>query len=35
MEPGLNATSEDLVKTLRVSYERQASLLKSINFKPD
>ncbi|HEV8691323.1 MAG TPA: tripartite tricarboxylate transporter substrate binding protein [Ideonella sp.] len=35
MEPGLNATSEDLAKTLRVSYERQASLLKSINFKPE
>ena len=35
MEPGLNATSEDLAKTLRNAYERQASLLKSINFKPE
>lgn len=35
MEPGLNATSEDLAKTLRTAYERQGSLLKSVNFKPE
>lgn len=36
MESGVaSATSEDLAKSLRTAYERQGSLLKSINFKPD
>jgi tripartite-type tricarboxylate transporter receptor subunit TctC len=35
MEPGLPATSDELAKSLRIAYERQASLLKSINFKPE
>lgn len=35
MEPGTGASSEDLGRALRVAYERQASLLKSINFKPE
>lgn len=35
MEQGLAATSEDLAKNLRTAYERQGSLLKSINFKPE
>ncbi|WP_395701535.1 tripartite tricarboxylate transporter substrate binding protein [Aquabacterium sp.] len=35
MEPGLPATPEDLAKSLRIAYERQGSLLKSIDFKPE
>ena len=35
MEPGLPATTDELAKSLRIAYERQASLLKSINFKPE
>ena len=35
MEPGQPATSDELAKSLRAAYERQGSLLKSINFKPE
>ena len=35
MEPGLPATTDELAKSLRIAYERQASLLNSINFKPE
>ena len=35
MEPGLPATPEELAASLRADYERQGSLLKSINFKPE
>ena len=35
MEPGLPATPDELAQSLRVAYERQASLLQSINFKPE
>jgi len=35
MEPGQPATPDELAKSLRVAYDRQASLLQSINFKPE
>lgn len=35
MEPGLPVTTEELTKSLRTASERQASTLKSINFKPE
>ncbi|KAI3606007.1 BUG/TctC family periplasmic protein (plasmid) [Cupriavidus necator H850] len=35
MDVGSTATSEDLVKDVRESYERQGKLLRSINFKPE
>jgi hypothetical protein len=35
MEPGLPATTDELAKSLGVAYDRQAALLKSINFKPE
>jgi tripartite-type tricarboxylate transporter receptor subunit TctC len=35
LQPGLPASPDELAKSLRVAYERQATLLKSINFKPE
>jgi tripartite-type tricarboxylate transporter receptor subunit TctC len=35
LEPGLPASADELAKSLRIDYERQATLLKSINFKPE
>jgi tripartite-type tricarboxylate transporter receptor subunit TctC len=35
VEPGLPLTSDELAKDLRTAYDRQASLLKSIDFKPE
>ena len=35
MEPGQPATTDELAKSLRDASERQGSLLKSINFKPE
>ena len=35
MEPGQPATTDELAKSLREASERQGSLLKSINFKPE
>ena len=36
MEPGQPAaTPDELAKSLRVAYDRQATLLQSINFKPE
>jgi len=35
MEPGTPATTEELLKDVRESYERQGALLRSINFTPD
>ena len=35
MQPGSPATPEELAKSLRVAYDRQGALLKSINFKAD
>jgi tripartite-type tricarboxylate transporter receptor subunit TctC len=35
MEPGTAATTEDLQKDVRESYERQGALLRSIHFTPD
>ncbi|WER50138.1 tripartite tricarboxylate transporter substrate binding protein [Cupriavidus sp. WKF15] len=35
MEPGSLATTEELLKDMRESYERQGKLLRSINFTPD
>jgi hypothetical protein len=35
LQPGLPASPDELAKSLRVAHERQATLLKSINFKPE
>jgi len=35
MEPGTPATTEELLKDVRESYERQGALLRSIKFTPD
>ncbi|MBV8272005.1 MAG: tripartite tricarboxylate transporter substrate binding protein [Cupriavidus sp.] len=35
MEPGTPATTDELLKDMRESYERQGALLRSINFTPD
>jgi tripartite-type tricarboxylate transporter receptor subunit TctC len=35
MEVGKPSTSDDMAKSLRVAFDRQAALLKSINFKPE
>ncbi|QWC91051.1 Bug family tripartite tricarboxylate transporter substrate binding protein [Cupriavidus metallidurans] len=35
MEPGSPATTDELLKDVRESYERQGALLRSIHFKPD
>jgi tripartite-type tricarboxylate transporter receptor subunit TctC len=35
LEPGLASTPDELAASLRIEYERQGALLKSINFKPE
>jgi len=35
LEPGQPSTPDELARSLRVAFDRQAALLKSINFKPE